>query len=204
MYQGERINSISHLVGASLSLVGFVLLVAFSSLTGNPWKVVSCTIYGLTLLLMYIFSTLYHSFRGKPKEIFQVFDHIAIYLLIAGTYTPFALVTLRETTGWYIFSVVWTIAIVGIVLKSIWIKKYNLFFTMGYLVAGWTILPEITTIYQIFPRPGFYLMLSGGLCYTVGAIFYLIDRMPLNHEIWHFFVLAASILHYLAIFFYLI
>ncbi|MBP7280944.1 MAG: hemolysin III family protein [Leptospiraceae bacterium] len=204
MYKGEKINSISHLVGASLSLVGWILLIIFSSLTGDPWKIVGCTIYGFSLFFMYLFSTLYHSFKGRAKTVFQIFDHIAIYILIAGTYTPITLVTLRGKMGWIIFGLVWGIALVGTIFKTVWTGKSDRISTAFYVLAGWTILLDITELYEKFPRDGFYWIFAGGVLYTVGAFFYLKDSMRRNHEIWHFFVLFASICHYVAIFFYLI
>lgn len=204
MYKGERVNSISHLVGASLSLVGWILLSVFSSLTGDPWKIVGCTVYGFTLFIMYLSSTLYHSLQGRAKEVFQVFDHISIYLLIAGTYTPFTLVPLRGTMGWVIFGLVWGIAVVGIIFKSFMTGKYDRLSTLLYVLAGWTILLDISHMYEVFPRTGFYWLFSGGVLYTGGAVFYLKDSLPRNHEIWHFFVLGASICHFICIFFYLI
>lgn len=204
MYKGEKINSISHLVGASLSLIGWVLLIIFSSLTGDPWKIVSCTIYGFCLFILYLSSTLYHSLQGKAKSVFQIFDHISIYLLIAGSYTPLTLVTLRGTMGWIIFGLVWGVTIIGIIFKAIWTGKFDTLSTAFYVLAGWTILLDISELYKVFPRHGFYWIFSGGVLYTVGALFYLKESIPRNHEIWHFFVLAASICHYIAIFFYLI
>jgi hemolysin III len=204
MYKGEKINSISHLVGAVLSLAGWVLLIVFSSLTGDPWKIVGCTVYGFTLFFMYLSSTLYHSLRGKAKRVFHIFDHISIYFLIAGSYTPLALVTLRGTIGWVIFGLVWGIAAIGIFIKSMWTGEFDRISTMFYLLAGWTILIDITELYEKFPRLGFYWIFAGGVLYTVGALFYLRDSMPRNHEIWHFFVLGASLCHFVAVFFYLI
>jgi hemolysin III len=204
MYKGEKINSISHLVGAVFSLAGWVLLIVFSSLTGDAWKIVSCTIYGFALLFLFLFSTLYHSFQGRAKQVFRVFDHIAIYVLIAGTYTPFTLVTLRGTSGWIIFGLVWGITVMGIIYESIWIGKFRKLSTVFYVLAGWTILIDIKTLYEIFPRIGYYWIVAGGLFYTVGAVFYVKKSIPRNHEIWHFFVLFAALSHFIAIFFYLI
>ena len=153
---------------------------------------------------MYLFSTLYHSFKGKAKAIFQIFDHIAIYILIAGTYTLITLVTLLGKMGWIIFGLVWGIAFVGTIFKTVWTGRFDRISTAFYVLAGWTILLDISELYEKFPRDGFYWIFAGGVLYTVGAFFYLKDSMKRNHEIWHFFVLGASICHFIAIFFYLI
>ncbi|MCB1194242.1 MAG: hemolysin III family protein [Leptospiraceae bacterium] len=204
MYKGEKINSITHLVGASLSLVAWTLLVVFSSLTGDTLKIISCTIYGFTLFILYLSSTLYHSFKGKAKRVFRFFDHSSIFLLIAGTYTPPALVIIQGTMGWVIIGLVWGFAVVGIIFKSIWIDKFDLLSTFFYLLCGWTILIDFKNFYQKFPTGGFVWLVIGGALYTIGAFFYAVDRIPRNHEIWHFFVLFASTAHFFSIFFYVI
>jgi hemolysin III len=205
MFKGERINSISHLVGAVFSLVGAVLLIVYSSFTKDPYKIVGCTIYGVSLLIMYISSTLYHSLKNtNKKQLFQKFDHISIYILIAGTYTPFTLVTLRDKLGWTMFGIVWAIAVVGTIFKSIYGNKYDILSTLGYLLAGWVILIDIQSLKEIFHPSGFLWLIIGGAFYTVGAVFYLIEKLPRNHEIWHFFVLAASLSHFISVFFYII
>ncbi len=204
MYKGEKINSISHLVGASLALVGMVVLIVFAALSGNGWKLGSAITYGLCLFLMFLFSTLYHSFRGTPKAVFQRFDHIGIYLLIAGTYTPFCLVTLRDSAGPRIFFVVWSVAIFGITFKSIFGPRYNLISTLLYVACGWTIALDLGTLLERFTGPGFYWLLAGGLLYTVGAFFFLKDSLPRNHEVWHFFVLAAAACHFVSVFFFVL
>lgn len=203
MYKGERINSISHLTGACLSFVGMIFLLVYSIRTGDVFKYISCSIYGITLFLMYLFSTIYHSTKGNIKKLFQIFDHSAIYLLIAGTYTPFSLVTLRESRGYLLLSVVWTIAVIGIGLKIIWKDKYDLLSTIGYLIAGWLILLDIKAFTNGF-QDGFIWILVGGIMYSIGAVFYLWEKFPFNHEIWHFFVLFASASHFIGIFYYLI
>lgn len=204
MYKGEKINSISHLVGASLGLAGMVLLIVFSSLTGDAWKIVSCTIYGFTLFLMFLMSTLYHSFKGKAKNVFRIFDHISIYYLIAGTYTPFCLTILRSSMGWWIFGIVWGLAIFGTIFKSLLVDKYNGISTFIYVLAGWTIILDITTVIQIFPFWGLVWLAAGGAFYTIGAIIYMFDNVARNHEIWHFLILFAALCQWVSVFFYII
>ncbi len=204
MYKGEKINSISHLVGAAFALVGWFLLVAFAARTGDFWKIVSAIIYGLCLFLMFLFSTLYHSFRGTPKKVFQVFDHIAIFLLIAGTYTPFTLVLLRETSGWLIFALVWTLATIGITFKAVFRERWNLVSTIFYLLCGWTVVIDFEGMRVNLSQEGFFWLAAGGIVYSAGAFFYLFEKIPRNHEIWHFFILAAAACHWIAVFFYVI
>lgn len=199
MFPGERINSISHLVGAALALVGMMVLLIVSGLSRDGWKIGSALVYGLALVLMFLFSTLYHSFRGTPKVVFHRFDHIGIYLLIAGTYTPYCLVVLREHSGWLIFGIVWGVAVVGIVFKSVFGPRYNLASTILYVAAGWTILLDLGTLRALMPPAGFGWLVAGGVLYTVGAVFYLRDQMPRNHEVWHFFVLGAALCHFVSI-----
>ena len=204
MYKGEKLNAISHLVGAALALIGMVLLVVFASLTGDHWKIASVTIYGACLFLMFLFSTLYHSFRGKTRDVFQRLDHIGIFLLIAGTYTPYTLILMRETSGFLILGLVWGLAVCGITFKSIYGSRYNTVTTLFYLLCGWTIALDFTGVRQALPDAGFYWLAAGGLIYTGGAFFYLKESLPRNHEIWHFFVLAAAVCHFISIFFFVI
>lgn len=205
MYHGERFNSISHLVGAALALAGVVVLVAFASLQDDPWKLFSFSIYGATLFLLYTLSTLYHSLRGRAKQIFMKLDHVAIYLLIAGTYTPFTLVTLRDAWGWSMFSIIWGLAIVGIIVDCLHKKGARAIQMIIYLIMGWLVLFNIYPLIQALPKVGLMLLVVGGVLYTTGIIFYAIDeRMRHAHGIWHMFVLAGSIAHYLAILLYVL
>jgi hemolysin III len=205
MYHGERFNSISHLVGATLALAGLVVLVMFASLQGDPWKIVSFSIYGASLFLLYTLSTLYHSMRGRAKQIFKKLDHVAIYLLIAGTYTPFTLVTLRGTWGWTLFVIIWGLAIVGIIVDSRHKKGSRTIQMVIYLLMGWLILVAMYPLVQALPKGGLVLLVLGGVFYTSGIIFYALDdRMNHAHGIWHLFVLAGSISHYLAVLFYIL
>jgi hemolysin III len=205
MYHGERFNSISHLIGAALALAGVVVLVAFASLQGDPWKITSFSIYGASLFLLYTLSTLYHSLRGRAKQIFRKLDHVAIYLLIAGSYTPLTLVTLRGAWGWTIFAIVWGLAIVGIIVDGLH-KGGSRRAQMGiYLLMGWLILLAMYPLIRALPRGGLALLVLGGVFYTSGIIFFVIDdRMKHAHGIWHLFVLAGSIAHYLAMLLYVL
>ena len=205
MYHGERFNSISHLVGAALALIGMVLLVGYASAQGVPWKIVSFSIYGVSLFLLYSLSTLYHSLRGRAKEIFQKLDHVAIYLLIAGTYTPFTLVTLRGAWGWTLFVIIWGLAIVGIIVDSRHKEGSRAIQMIIYLLMGWLVLIAMKPLVQALPTGALVLLVLGGVFYTSGIIFYVTDgRMKHAHGIWHLFVLAGSISHYLAVLFYIL
>ena len=205
MYHGERLNSITHLVGAALALAGLVVLVVFAAMKGDPWKIVSFSIYGTTLFLLYTLSTLYHSLRGRAKQIFQKLDHVAIYLLIAGSYTPLTLVTLRGVWGWTLFGIIWGLAIVGIVVDSLHRKGSRSIQMVIYLLMGWLILAAMYPLTRALANGGLGLLVLGGVFYTSGIIFYAIDeRMKHAHGIWHLFVLAGSISHYLAMLLYVL
>ncbi|TCK18233.1 hemolysin III [Thiogranum longum] len=205
MYYGERFNGISHLIGAALALAGMVVLVVFASLQGDPWKIVSFSIYGTTLFLLYTLSTLYHSLRGRAKEIFRKLDHVAIYLLIAGTYTPFTLITLRGVWGWTLFGIIWGLAVLGIIVDSLH-RQGSRAIQMGiYLLMGWLILVAMYPLVQALPGGALALLTLGGVFYTGGTVFYSIDdRMKHAHGIWHLFVLAGSISHYLVVLLYVL
>ena len=202
MYYGERFNGISHLVGAVAALAGLVVLVVLASLKGDPWKIVSFSIYGVSLFALYTFSTLYHSLRGKAKAFFRKLDHNAIYLLIAGTYTPFVMVTLRDTMGWVIFGVVWGLAIFGIVYDSLPQKRARIIPVIIYLVMGWLALFIVKPLLHALPHGAVIGLAMGGVFYTVGIVFYALDKVRHFHGIWHLFVLAGSISHYLTILIY--
>ena len=202
---GEEIfNSVTHGIGALFSIVALVVLVAIASTQGDVWLIVSGSIYGFTLFFLYISSTLYHSiYHEKAKKVFRIFDHAGIYLVIAGSYTPIALVALKGTLGWVIFSLVWSFAIVGIILKALNFNKTKYISTLLYLAMGWLIIIAIKPMLEVVPFGLFIYLLVGGLIYTLGAIFYVCKRIPYNHAIWHLFVLAGSVVHYLGILFYL-
>lgn len=203
MYAGERFNGYSHLVGAILAVGGMAALVTYSALYHDVWKVVSSAIYGTTLVLLYVISTLYHSVRGRAKGVLQRLDHCAIYLLIAGSYTPFALVTLRGPWGWTLFGVNWALAVIGIV-QELWIgKRTRVFSLIIYVVMGWLVLGAFQPLMAALPAPGLYWLSAGGALYTVGILFFVFDEKVRHfHGIWHLFVLAASTCQFVSIFWY--
>ena len=206
MYYGEKFNSITHLVGVFLAVAGVSVLMTLAALTRDPWKITSCAIFGVTTIFLYGFSTLYHSIKGPSKKFFQHLDYIAIYLMIAGTYTPFTLVTLRGSIGWWIFGIVWTLAIFGIV-QEIFRKpspkrKLSLFL---YLVMGWLIASVSDTLFSILSTAGLTLLVLGGAAYTLGVLFFINDeKWKHAHGIWHLFVLAGSTLHYFCVLLYVV
>ncbi|NOX42472.1 MAG: hemolysin III family protein [Gammaproteobacteria bacterium] len=207
MYKGEKLNGITHLLGAIAALAGTVVLVVLASMQGDPWKIVSFSLYGATLFVLYLFSTLYHSLRGRAKQFFQKLDHIAIYLLIAGTYTPFTLVTLRGTLGWSLFGVIWGLAAVGIVLDVIPKKNANkgprILAVIIYIIMGWLVLIALDPLMDNLTDMGMTLLAAGGLFYTIGIVFYALGgKMSHAHGIWHLFVLAGSVSHYFTILLY--
>ena len=205
MDKGEKFNTITHLVGSMAALIGLVVLIVTTSRQGHVLPIVSVTIYGTTLALLYISSTLYHSLRGNAKNVFQKLDHLAIYLLIAGTYTPFALITLGKTWGWVIFGLVWGLAILGIILELLPQKSNRLIPLIIYLTMGWLIIIAIKPLIQALGMVGFGWLLLGGLAYTFGVIFYVYDeRVRHFHGIWHLFVLAGSTIQYFTVFNYVL
>lgn len=196
----EIVNAITHGLGLALSIAALVILVVFSALKGTPWHVVSFSIYGATLVILYLESTLYHSITNKKaKRIFRKFDHMSIYLLIAGTYTPFCLTVLRGYIGWTIFGIVWGCTILGVTLKAITIGKREWLSTLLYIMMGWLIIIAIKTLYITMPISGFVYLVLGGLAYTGGAYFFMKDKINFNHGIWHLFVLAGSIFHFFSV-----
>lgn len=205
MYPGERFNGYSHLIGAALAVGGAAVLIVLAAGQGDPWKIVSFSVYGTVLLLLYLFSTLYHSLRGRAKEVFRKLDHYAIYLLIAGTYTPFTLVTLQGAWGWSLFGVVWGMALLGIVVDSLSWDKRRILPVVIYLAMGWLALIALRPLLNALPLAGFAWLLAGGVFYTVGIVFYALERwIKHGHGIWHLFVLAGSACHYFAILFYVV
>jgi hemolysin III len=196
----EIANSITHGVGAILSAIGLVYLMIQAGAHGTGWHIFSCALYGSTLLLLYIFSTLYHALPGpKSKYVFRIFDHSSIYLLIAGTYTPFMLVNLRGPWGWSIFAVIWTLAVAGVVFKSIAIGRFAVLSAIIYVLMGWLVLIAIRPLLHAIPWDGFLWLAGGGLCYTAGVAFFATDRVRYFHMIWHLFVMAGSACHYVAV-----
>jgi len=201
----EIANSITHGLGALLAIGGLAVLISFASLRGDAWHITTCSIFGATLIFSYLTSTLYHSIPlKKAKQLLRTLDHSAIYLLIAGTYTPFMLVNLRGPWGWSLFGSVWGIALIGIILKTTVFGKMHSLSTALYLSMGWIIVIAIKPMFSVLERGGMDLLLLGGLAYTAGVIFYAWKALPYNHAIWHLFVLAGSCFHYFAILFYVI
>ncbi len=203
---GEEIaNSITHGIGAGLSVAGLVVLVVLAALYGDVWRVVSFSIYGTTLIILYLSSTLYHSFRNpKVKKIFKIFDHSTIFLLIAGTYTPFMLVSLRGAWGWTLFGIIWGLAVLGVVFKSLFIHRYNKLSVLIYILMGWLCVIAIRQMLINVPLGGLLGLAVGGILYTLGVIFYSWRTLKYNHAIWHLFVLGGSMCHYFSILFYLL
>lgn len=200
---GEEIaNSISHGIGAALSVAGLVLLVVFSALFGDAWRVVSFSIYGSTLIILYLMSTLYHSFTNpRLKRFFRILDHVSIYLLIAGTYTPIALVSMRGPWGWTIFGLIWGMAITGIISKFFIIDKLKYLSVVFYIAMGWLIIIALKPMIEMVPSGLIFWIVTGGLLYTFGVIFYAMKKMPYHHFVWHLFVLGGSICHFFGMFF---
>lgn len=204
---GEEIaNSVTHGIGTALSIAATAVAIVWAALYGNAYGVVSASVYGATLIILYLMSTLYHAFTGKTvKRVFRIFDHCSIFLLIAGTYTPLALVTLSGALGWTIFGIIWGFAVLGIVLNSISLEKFKLFSMICYLAMGWMIIIATKTVIgKIGFYPAFFLLLVGGIFYTIGAVFYKMKHIKFMHSIWHLFVLAGSIFHYFCILFYVL
>lgn len=206
--KGEEIgNFITHTVGTALSLIGIVILVLRAVSLKSPVRIVSFSIFGVTLILLYLSSSLYHGLTIISKsqrvyKVFRIFDHSSIFLLIAGTYTPFSLVTLRGPVGLKMFVAIWSIAIIGIILKSIFIGRFPVLFTAMYILMGWLIISVIKPLIASLPKTGILFLFLGGFFYTFGVIFYAAQKLKFNHFIWHFFVILGSIFHYFAILFF--
>ncbi|WP_413583476.1 PAQR family membrane homeostasis protein TrhA [Bdellovibrio sp. HCB288] len=205
MYQGERFNSISHLVGAVLAVAGTSVLVTLASVQGDLIKIVSTSVYGGMLVLLYTISTLYHSFQGRAKKILQKLDHMAIYLLIAGTYTPFTLITLHGPWGWWLFGINWTLAVIGIIFELTLSHRTRIPSMVIYVVMGWLIVFAMKPLTENLDPRGLVLLTTGGILYTGGIAFFLFDEKVKHfHGIWHLFVMAGSISQYFCILYYLI
>ena len=206
MYYGEKFNAVSHLLGAVLALAGTVVLVVLAALGGDPWKVVGVSIYGASLVLMYSSSTLYHSVRGRrAKDFLRKMDHHSIYLLIAGSYTPFCLVTLRGPWGWSLLGVVWGLAVAGSLQDLRPRNDARVLSVVIYLLMGWAAVVALVPMVNALGRAGFAWVAAGGVFYTVGIVFYALDaRLKHAHGIWHLFVLAGSAAHFIAILLYVI
>jgi hemolysin III len=201
----EKINTISHAIGFILSIVALVLLVTHANLHGNVWHIVSFSIFGASLIILYAASTLYHSAKkSKLRNRLKIIDHASIYVLIAGTYTPFTLVTLKGTIGWVIFGTSWGLALTGIILKLFFTGRYNLISTILYVLMGWVIVFVIKPLINNLPLEGLLWLFAGGISYTIGAILYSIKKIKFNHAIFHMFVLMGSFCHFMSVFFYVL
>lgn len=200
----ERLNAWSHGVGALLGFIGLVMLVLFLE-KDVPYALFSVSVYGMSIIILFLASTCYHAVNGeKRKYYFRIIDHISIYLLIAGTYTPVLLIVLPDSRGWLLFWTVWGIAAFGMILKLFFTGRFETFSTLLYLVMGWLIIFDFSTLTKCIHNNGLYLLFMGGTFYTVGIVFYAIHKIPYNHVIWHFFVLGGALCHFFMIYSYVI
>ncbi len=201
----ERINIGSHATGFVLSVVALVLLVRYAAIYGNAWHVVSFSIFGVSLMVLYAASTVYHSAKNpRFRRKMRIVDHASIYILIAGTYTPFTLVTLHGVTGWVVFGVTWGMAVTGVILKLFYTGKYDSLSTVMYVFMGWIIVFAINPLINNLSSDGLFWLVAGGMAYTTGAILYSIKKIKFNHAIFHVFVLAGSFCHFVAVYFYVL
>jgi len=201
----ELASAITHGFGLLLSIAGAIALIAVSIHHGTAWHIVSCSVYGVTLVLLYLSSTLYHAVSTpRLKQTFRLFDHSAVYLLIAGTYTPFTLVNLRGGWGWTLFGVVWVLTLAGITFKYVALGRFPVLSTLIYVLMGWLVVLGIKPVLTFVPLHGFLWLLGGGLFYTVGIFFFASKKIPYSHAIWHVFALCGSVCHYWAVFFYVL
>jgi hemolysin III len=198
----EMAHSISHGIGVLIGVAVLILLVVFSTLRKSAWEVVGCAVYGVTFILLYLGSTLYHSARQpRRREVLKMVDHAAIYLLIAGTYTPYTLTPLRGTFGWVIFSAIWGCAVLGILYKIFFMGRFKAFSLASYLFMGWFCIVAVKPLYRELSTISFVFLVAGGVCYSVGAIFYAWKTLKWSHTIWHLFVLSGSLCHFVSILF---
>ncbi|UCD37868.1 MAG: hemolysin III family protein [Fidelibacterota bacterium] len=201
----EIANSLIHAIGVTLSVAGLIVLVVLAALQGDPWRVVSFTIYGSTLIILYLASTLYHGVQNpRGKAVLQIIDHTTIYLLIAGTYTPFLLVSLRGIWGWTLFGVIWGLALLGIAFQSLFVRRQGKLSILTYILMGWLCVIALREMLVHIPTGGLVWLAIGGVLYTTGVIFYVWHKLPYNHAIWHLFVLGGSVSHFLAVLFYVL
>lgn len=200
----EKLNAFTHGVGALFGIVALVLLIIFDT-NKTDFSLFSVIVYGISIIILFTASTLYHSVTNKQKKhYFRIVDHVSIYLLIAGTYTPVLLISLEQNLGWTLFWVVWGIAVFGVILKLFFTGKFEVFSTLLYLVMGWLIVFDFSNLSEAIGSNGILLLFAGGLSYTVGIVFYAIQKIPFNHVIWHVFVLAGAIYHFFMVFFHVI
>jgi len=201
----EIVNTVTHAIGALLAAAGCGVLVVFAALRGNVWHIVACSVYGATLIAMFATSSAYHVVRSPGvKHVLNIIDHCAIYLLIAGTYTPFTLTVLRGRLGWTLFGLIWGFALFGITLKVFFINRWRTVSTGCYVAMGWLCMIAFKPLMEGLPPGGFVLVLGGGVLYTTGVVFYLWNKLPYNHAVWHLFVLAGGVLQYLSVLLYVV
>jgi hemolysin III len=201
----EVANSLTHGAGLLLGVAALILMVVLAAKGGSAIRVVACSVYGTTLVLLYSASTLYHALPpGRGKRVFGILDHAAIFLLIAGTYTPFTLVTLRGGWGWSLFGVIWGLAAVGVVIEAVSRGRARRFQLVLYLTMGWAIVTAARPLIAALPMGGLLLLLGGGLAYTLGVVFFLWRRLPFHHAVWHVFVLGGSVCHFFAVLLYVV
>lgn len=200
----EKLNTISHAIGALFGIVALILLISYDT-NKTDWSLFSVIVYGISIIILFTASTCYHAVKGeKRKHYFRIVDHISIYFLIAGTYTPVCLISLEESLGWTLFFVVWGIAVFGVILKLFFTGKFEVFSTLLYLVMGWLVIFDFSNLSNAIGDNGILFLFAGGLAYTVGIVFYAIQKIPYNHVIWHLFVLAGAVFHFFMIFLYCI
>ena len=205
MYHGEKFNAWTHLVGALLALTGAIWLLVLAIASGDGWKIFGVAVYGATLVLLYSISTIYHSVRGRAKRVLRKLDHLSIYLLIAGSYTPFCMITLRGQWGWSLFAIIWTLAAVGMLQEIKPRSEARVMSLVIYAVMGWIVLVAIQPLLENLGTAGFVWLVAGGVFYTVGIVFFAFDeRFRHWHGIWHLFVIAGSLMHFIAIMFYVV
>jgi hemolysin III len=196
----ELVHAITHGIGVILSIVGLSWMLYVSINVADPWRIVASSIYGATLITLFLASTLYHSmYASRHREIFKLLDHCAIYLLIAGTYTPFLLVAMRSSTGWWIFGTIWALATAGIVTKLWFRHRFPKLALASYLAMGWLIVVAAPQVAEAIGPHGMAWLVAGGVSYSVGAVFYVVERIPFNHAIWHLFVLVGGICHFFGV-----
>lgn len=201
----ESLNVATHAFGIILSLIATIFLIKKASHLDSTIAILSVIIYGLSMMILYSASTFYHwTTQHKIKSRFQIFDHASIYILIAGTYTPFAIITLNGTLGWVILAFTWSFALVGVILKIFYTGRFNLLSTIMYVVMGWNIVFAISPLIEKLGQPGFLWLLSGGILYTIGAVLFMIEKLQFNHVIFHVFVLLGSIAHFISIYWYVL
>ncbi len=200
----EKLNAATHALGTLFGIIALVLLIVFDS-QKTSWSLFSVIVYGVSIIVLFTASTFYHAVKSKTqKHYFRIVDHISIYLLIAGTYTPVCLIAIEQSLGWTLFFAVWGIAAFGVILKLFFTGRFEVFSTLLYLIMGWLIVFDFTSLSEAIGSYGILCLFAGGLAYTVGIIFYAIEKIPYNHVIWHVFVLAGAIFHFFMIFFYVI